>query len=491
MTASGSTTSPPALTGSSASWGELLGRRHGWRAVALTGGVAMHAINVHIVTTILPSVVHDIGGIDYYAWNVTLFVVTSIIGATLTSKLLQRLGARGACLLALAVFGSGAMLCAAAGDMAWMLAGRAVQGIGGGLLAALGYALIALVFEPRLWSRAIALVSGMWGLSTLLGPAVGGLFAASGHWRMAFFALLPLLLLQAMLVYRQLAPQALRRVDDAPQAMPLARILLLAAAVLLVALAGQAEQGWLALLCVLAGVALGLLLARRDGKGGRAGIRLLPRDGYHLSRTMGCVFAVIALLVMASCVEIFIPYFLQTLHGYAPLAAGYATAAMAGGWSAGSLCGSGQSGAMARRMIGLGPWLMALGLMALAILLPATLLAPGVLADVLIVAALATTGLGIGMGWPHLVARAMRSARAGEENLTSSAITTVQLVAMAMGAALAGLIANQAGLGQAADVADVASRIAAARSAAAVLLGSFALAPVLAIVLTRRLQRLQ
>jgi predicted MFS family arabinose efflux permease len=63
------------------------------------------------------------------------------------------------------------------------------------------------------------------------------------------------------------------------------------------------------------------------------------------------------------------------------------------------------------------------------------------------VLALAVTGLGIGMGWPHLVARAMQAARPGEENLTSAAITTVQLYAMAIGAALAGLIANQAGLG--------------------------------------------
>jgi len=50
------------------------------RSIALTGGVALHAINVHIVTTILPSVVRDIGGLEYYAWNITLFVVTSSSG---------------------------------------------------------------------------------------------------------------------------------------------------------------------------------------------------------------------------------------------------------------------------------------------------------------------------------------------------------------------------------------------------------------------------
>ncbi len=482
------TSSPPSPTdvhpaagaaSASASWGELLGRRQGWRAVALAGGVAMHAINVHIVTTILPSVVRDIGGIDYYAWNVTLFVVTSIIGSALTGKLLGRLGARPAYLLALAVFGAGAMLCASAGDMGWMLVGRAVQGIGGGLLAALGYALIPLVFEQRLWSRAIALVSGMWGISTLLGPAVGGMFAAHGHWRLAFFALLPLLLLQAALVTRQLGPDAVRTIVGEQQAMPLGRILLLAASVLLVALAAQTGRAWMAMACVVGGAALGVLVARIDLN---HRVSLLPRDGYSLRTVMGGVFASVSLLVIASCVEIFVPYFLQTLHGYAPLAAGYATAAMAAGWSVGSLSGSGHSGSAARRMICAGPWLMALGLLALALLLPAQLLPPGWLSDALIVLALGAAGLGIGLGWPHLIGRAMQAARAGEENLTSAAITTVQLYAMAIGAALAGLVANQAGLGE-------PGGLAGAAQAAAVLLGVFALAPLAAIVLTRRLVR--
>ncbi|ONN64585.1 MFS transporter [Herbaspirillum sp. VT-16-41] len=485
MTTSSSspTTATASEPASVASWGDLLGRRHGWCAVALTGGVALHAINVHIVTTILPSVVGDIGGLAYYAWNVTLFVVTSIIGSTLTGKLLSRLGARSAYLLSLAVFGAGAMLCAGATSMGWMLAGRAVQGIGGGLLASLGYALIPLVFEQRLWSRAIALVSGMWGISTLLGPAVGGLFAAGGHWRLAFFALLPLLLLQAALVVGQLGPRRVRAQSDVHQAMPLGRILLLALSVLLVALAAQTEQTWGAAACVLGGAVLGLWVARIDL---RSRISLLPRDGYRLSRVMGCAFACISLLVLASCVEIFVPYFLQTLHGFAPLGAGYATAAMAGGWSVGSLAGSGRSASAAARMIRLGPWLMLLGLAALALLLPSLLpmrmLASAALVDVLMVLALAVTGLGIGIGWPHLVARAMQAARPGEENLTSAAITTVQLYAMAIGAALAGLIANQAGLGLSGGQEEEG-----ARQAAWVLFAAFALAPAMATVLTRRL----
>src|SRR5699024_1746351 len=91
-----------------ATWSELLWGRNGLRSLALAGGVALHAVNVYIVTTILPSVVADIGGLEYYAWNMTLFVAASILGSALSPKMLDVLGARLAFLLAITVFALGA-----------------------------------------------------------------------------------------------------------------------------------------------------------------------------------------------------------------------------------------------------------------------------------------------------------------------------------------------------------------------------------------------
>jgi hypothetical protein len=75
-------------------WSDLLSGSNGWRALGRAGGVALHATNVYVATTILPSVVHDIGGLDLYAWNTTLFVVASILGSVLPVRLLAALGAR-------------------------------------------------------------------------------------------------------------------------------------------------------------------------------------------------------------------------------------------------------------------------------------------------------------------------------------------------------------------------------------------------------------
>ena len=168
-------------------WSVLLSGANAIRSLTLAGGVALHAINVYIATTILPSVVKDIGGLDLYAWNTTIFVVASIMGSALSAKLLQRAGPRGAYAIAGIIFASGALLCAAAPSMPVLLIGRLVQGLGGGFLLALAYAMIRLAFDEALWPRAMALVSGMWGVATQIGPAIGGGVEELGNWRVGFW----------------------------------------------------------------------------------------------------------------------------------------------------------------------------------------------------------------------------------------------------------------------------------------------------------------
>jgi len=461
-----------------AAWSELFTGRNGWRALALTGGVALHAINVHTVTTVLPSVVREIGGLDWYAWSTTLFVVGSILGATLSVRLLAVLGPRGACLAALAVFTAGSMGCALASAMPWMLAGRTVQGLGGGMLAALSYGLIQLVFAPRLWPRAVALVSGMWGVATLCGPAVGGLFAQAGHWRWAFWFLLPVAAAQALLVLVQLRPSAgvkHERPATLPR-VPALQIGLLAASVLVIAASGfLSDLPWQAAGVVL-GLAIGFAATRIDRS---ASVRVLPTGAYAVRTPLGAIYASVALLLIGTTTEIFVPYFLQLLHGHSPLMAGYLTAAMAGGWSAGSLLSSGRSGAGADRILRTGPVVCTLGLVALVMLLPAPGLLGAGFETVLVALALAAVGLGVGIGWPHLVTRVMSLAPKGEEGRASASITTVQLYGMAVGAAVAGLVANAAGL-------TVPGGIEGGRSAAIWLFASFALAPALAAWLAYR-----
>lgn len=456
------------------SWGELLQGRNGLRSLALAGGVAVHAVNVYIVTTILPSVVDDIGGLAYYAWNMTLFVVASIIGSALSPKMMDAMGLKRAYLCAIAAFSFGTVVCALAPSMPWLLAGRTAQGLGGGLLLGLSYSAVRLVFDERLWSRAMVLVSSMWGVATLAGPAIGGIFAQTGHWRLAFWAVLPIAGLLAVLVQTQLQPRA-RTARQRAQA-PFRCIMLLALSVLVVSVASVPDSlawngGGLA-----AGLVLTIWIARLDS---RAAIPLLPQGTYVSGAALASLYACIALLSIGVTTEVYIPYFLQIIHGKTPLVAGYWMALLSAGWTTGSFISSGRSTQVVNVLIRTGPVVSAASLALLAALMPLRVLSGGGsgLVNILMLP-LFGVGLGVGLCWPNLLTRVFRSAPKGQENIASAGITTLQLYAMAMGAALAGMVANAAGLTNPGGV-------PGAQHAALALFAVFAGAPGLAIFMTQ------
>ncbi|WP_175856314.1 MFS transporter [Burkholderia anthina] len=460
-----------------ASWAELLHGRNGLRSIALAGGVALHAVNIYVVTTILPTVIREIGGLEYYAWNTTLFVVASIVGSALSAKLIDATGPRAAYLLALAVFSLGAAGCALAPSMPVLLVGRAVQGFGGGVLFALSYALIRVAFEARLWPRAMALVSGMWGIATLCGPAIGGVFAEYGQWRPAFWVLLPAALVLALIV----AGQFRGPVGGGVRAgrLPVSAIALLVLSVLAISAGGLAHSVPINVLGIVVGLLLAVVIARID-RGADA--KLLPSGAYSLATPLGAIYAVMSLLMAAMTTEIFVPYFLQIIHGMTPLVAGYLTAAMAAGWTLASLYSAGHGDDGADRLIRLSPVVVLAALLVLAATMPLDAWRGALLGAVVYGVALAAVGFGIGLSWPHLLARVFSAARPGEETLASSSITTVQLYATALAAALAGVIANAAGLTD-------PGAIDGARSAALAVFGTFAIAPACAVLLSMRVGR--
>lgn len=423
----------------SVGWGDLLSGANGARSIALAGGVALHAINVYIATTILPSVVADIGGLEYYAWNTTLFVVASIIGASLSPKALARYAPRGAYRVASLLFAFGAIICALSPTMPVLLVGRTVQGLGGGLLVSFSYAMIRRVFAEPLWPRAMALVSGMWGVATLLGPLIGGIFAQMHAWRWAFWALVPLIA-AFMLLSQRVMPERRDGENNTAAKIPVFQLVLLALAVMAVS-AGSIMKGlaWNAAGVLVALVLMSLLVAAEN----QASHRLLPRRACNPTTALGAIYATMAFLVVGTTTEIFVPLMLQVLHHLSPLTAGYLTAFAAMGWAAAALLVSGFQDKKARLVITIGPFVMLAGLIGLAFLLPG---ARGNLGIVLISFCLLSVGFGVGMGWPHLLTNVLTVVAEDERDLASASITTIQLLATAFGAAVGGMVVNLAGL---------------------------------------------
>ena len=455
-------------------WAALLHGRNAISSLTLAGGVALHAMNVFIATTILPSVVKDIGGLPYYAWNTTAFVVMSILGSALSTRLLRVAGPRGAYAIAALLFGLGTGVCGAAFSMPVFLAGRALQGFGGGMLLAFAYAMIRLVFHESLWPRAIAIVSGMWGVATLIGPAVGGVFAELGIWRGAFWTLVPLCVLFAALAAVVLPRPAPARTAQPP--LPGAQLMALTIAVIALSVAGIVENGlWIA--TGIAGAAMFLALLVRIER--RSPSHLFPTEAFSPAGRLFALYATLTLLEgsVAPC-EVFAPLFLQVLHRQPPLLAGYLAALLGVGWTLGSFVSSGASGRAVSRYIIACPTLALIGMATLGLLLPRmsdgdwVVLAP-------ICAALTCMGFGIGIGWPHLLSRVLKSVRQDEQDLASASLTTMQLLATAFAAALAGMVANFAGLAH-------PGGLAGTSHAALWLFAGFSLMPALAILTARR-----
>lgn len=453
-------------------WNALL--RPAWLpAVAvLVGGVLLHSMNVLMLATVLPSVVDNLGGATLMSWTSSAFLASSIVAATCTGYLTSILGARTVFCTGAAIFGVGALTCALAPTMGQVVAGRFVQGFGGGLLTAMAYVLVRSTFPEKLWARGFALLSGAWSMSILVGPLVGGLFARYGDWRGAFFAVTAMAVVLVVVARRALPLSA---TSGASARVPGVRVLLICGAIAAMSLMAIAP-GVPAKLLLLAGAIGALVVTLRIDR--RSPQPLLPTDAFSFSSLTGMgLWLSLLVAVSYSPLQIFVAIFLQSLHGLDPLEAGYMVAGASFGWTGMSLLVAGTPEQRSDRLLVAGPLMMALGLVGVALLMP---LKPAPITF----PAIALVGAGIGACWAFIAQRVMSGARPGEENLAASSIATVQQTGFALGAALSGLAANAAGLSAGLTRTDVAA-------AAFWVPMSFVLAALAAVVAGTRLVRLR
>lgn len=439
--------------------------------VTLALGIALHAMDVFLVATVMPSVVADIGGVRFYAWVSMLYMVGSIVGAASCGPLRAAYGSRHAYVLAGGLFLAGSLACAGAPRMEVLLVTRAVQGFGGGLIVAQSMALVSELYTAELRKLMLASISGMWAAAALVGPALGGLFAESGFWRGAFGVNVPIIALFSVLAARHL-PRATGQATRQP--FPLDRIGLLGAGVLCVAAAGQLPGPALRL----AALALALVLVSGAfARDRRHPVRLFPRRAASLRAPVGVAYGLfVTSSLLHTGITVFVPLLMQQVYHLRPLHAGYFASLLAVGWTAASLITAHWHGAAERRAIVGGPLLI--------VVMTAVLLAGlGALPAPWLGAVLVALGFGVGTLSIHLIAFTMQQASPGEESITAGSIPTVRTLGIAFGSALAGVIATLAGLSAQVDAALVLRAMGAVYTVIAVVAG-------LQLVLAWRLPRL-
>jgi MFS family permease len=421
-------------------WRELLGTRYLGTAVVLAGGVGLYATNEFLTISLLPNTIGEIGGSRLYAWVTSVYLVASVVAATMVSPMLLRVGARSSYVMGLTVFGVASLVCGAAPNMEILIAGRGLQGVAGGLLAGLGYAVINAALPRWLWTRGTAVVSAMWGVATVIGPATGGLFAEFGLWRWAFVAMALLTALMALLV-----PIALTagRVDPSsatpPMRVPVWSLLLMGSAALAVSVA-QIPRNVVAVVGLLAiGVVLVGIFVFVDW---RLHAAVLPPSVFGRG-PLKWTYLTMAVLMAAAMVDTYVPLFGQRLGHLTPVAAGFLGAALAVGWTVSEIVSASLENPQAiGRVIAAAPLVVVSGLALGAVTQRANASAGTAAVWAL---ALLVAGIGIGMAWPHLSVRAMEYVNDPAEGAAAAAaINTVQLISAAFGAGLAGVVVNMA-----------------------------------------------
>jgi len=145
-----------------------------------------------IFSTALPTIVGELDGVNHMLWVTTAYILASTITLPVYGKLGDLIGRKGLFIMAIAIFMVGSVIGGLAHNMTWLIAGRAVQGLGGGGLLILAQAIIADVVPARQRGKYMGIMGGVFAISSVAGPLLGGWFTDSIGWRWAFWMNIPL-----------------------------------------------------------------------------------------------------------------------------------------------------------------------------------------------------------------------------------------------------------------------------------------------------------
>jgi predicted MFS family arabinose efflux permease len=319
--------------------------------------------------------------------------------------------------------------------MEQVLVGRALQGLGEGVVSAICFALIPELFPARLVPKVFGLQAMIWAIAAFGGPAAAGLLTELVSWRAAFGINVPLVLIFAAMVSVKVpahSPQDRREVR-----FPGLRLLTIGTGIMLVALAGLAPP--LQATALLVGAAV--LLVGAVWLDARSAERLMPPDAFRPVSVVGTgLWMVLLINVAGAGSAVYLVLVVQEMWGYGPTAAGALAAVLAVAWSGSAIAVANVRSKETRKiLIKLGPAMIGTGL---------ALVLAGLLLDqvAVVVAGQLVIGGGFGTCNGYLNLTMMEAASDAERDRTSALMPTTQSAGNAIGAALAGVAANAAGM---------------------------------------------
>ena len=179
---------------------EMSQRRRWAVTVGVMTGMAIAALEATVVGTAMPTVIASLGGISHYSWVFSAYLVTSTVTVPVWGKLSDLYGRRLLYQIGIGFFLIGTLLSGLAGSMTQLIVFRAIQGLGAGALVPLGMTIIGDTFTIKERAKMQAYFSGVWGLSSVVGPILGGFITDQISWRWVFFINLPVGVVAAIII---------------------------------------------------------------------------------------------------------------------------------------------------------------------------------------------------------------------------------------------------------------------------------------------------
>ncbi|MFI1763050.1 DHA2 family efflux MFS transporter permease subunit [Streptomyces sp. NPDC020800] len=288
---------------------------------ALLLGLLLAALDQTIVSTALPTIVSDLGGLEHLSWVVTAYLLASTAATPLWGKLGDQYGRKKLFQTAIVIFLVGSALCGMAQNMPQLIGFRALQGLGGGGLIVLSMAIVGDIVPPRERGRYQGLFGAVFGATSVLGPLLGGLFTEHLSWRWVFYVNLPvgIVALAVIATALRIPRRAAHHVIDYLGTFLIAAV---ATCLVLVASLGGTTWAWgspqIIGLAVL-GVVLAVLFVAVER---RAAEPVLPLKLFGIRTfTLAAVISFIVGFAMFGAMT-YLPTFLQVVHGVSPTMSG-------------------------------------------------------------------------------------------------------------------------------------------------------------------------
>ncbi|CVH78823.1 Multidrug resistance protein 3 [Coriobacteriaceae bacterium CHKCI002] len=284
-----------------------------------------------VTATALPTIVGDLGGVDHMQWVTTAYILASTIMMPVYGKLGDLFGRKHLFIVALSVFIVGSATCGLAPSMDGLIAGRAVEGLGGGGLIILSQATIADIIPPRQRGKYMGILGSVFAVSTVVGPLLGGWFVQVTGWRWLFAFNIPLALLAIAAVAFFLRRPA-RRADRPPvdAAGMMAMAVSVSSLVLATAWGGTlfSWASWqiIALFALFAVMAVVFALVERRAKEPVIPLSLFKNHNFVVCTVTG-MFIMLGMMGTVS----YLPTYFQIVDGLAPEQAGLMTFPMMAG----------------------------------------------------------------------------------------------------------------------------------------------------------------